>query len=397
MIAFNDNNIISTLEVSDASPAEERKNSSSAGASPGASLARAPRRRRTKAVRLIDVARASGVSIATVSMVVNGNTRISPATQKRVRRMIEKLGYRPHRAAAHAMSPGHRPPTLAVLLPARRQTFADGYFGELISGISERAAALGQTIVFEHVTPEFLRTSQHRALLDQRAVDGLLLMGFGDFDRFLDDFDGSESPVVLADAHVTRSRIDSVGCDYRSGAQQAMNYLLQLGHRHIGLITAAAGRCAKEVADVYRSAMATYGVRPGEGWIADGRFSEAGGEEAAEKILRRHPDVTAIFAASDPMAMGAAHYASRSGLAVPRDLSVVGFDDLRHSAFMNPPLSTVQLPLQEVGARAVERLIERINGTRHELASDRLPIHLVVRESTGLAKDLPPAGAVGAA
>jgi LacI family transcriptional regulator len=388
MIALNENiGGTTTLEITGDVPTANTRVAES----------RSPRRRRTKPVRLIDIARASGVSIATVSMVVNGNARISSATAKKVRKMIEKLGYRPNRATV-SLSVGQRPPTLAVLLPARRQAFADTYFGELISGISDRAASLGQTILFEHVTSDFLRANQHRAILEQRLADGLLLLGFGDFDRFLDDFTDADGPaaVVAVDSAITRTNIDSIGCDYRSGAQQAMNYLLQLGHRKIGLITAPTGRCATEVVEVYRAAMATYGVRPGEGWIADGQFTEAGGELAAEKILRRHGDVTALFAASDPMAVGAIHYASRRGMSVPRDLSVIGFDDLRFGAFLNPPLSTVRLPLQEVGARAVERLMERISG-RREVVSDRLPIHLVVRESTALAKDLPPAGTAGAA
>src|SRR5689334_466419 len=124
MIALNES--IGTLEITGDVPAS-RSNTRVAE--------RVPRRRRTKPVRLIDIARASGVSIATVSMVVNGNARISSATAKRVRKMIEKLGYRPNRAAV-SLSMGQRPPTLAVLLPARRQAFADAYFGELISGIS---------------------------------------------------------------------------------------------------------------------------------------------------------------------------------------------------------------------------------------------------------------------
>jgi DNA-binding LacI/PurR family transcriptional regulator len=369
------------------------------GASPERGGARVPRRRRTKPVRLIDVARSSGVSIATVSMVVNGNARISASTAKRVRTMIDKLGYRSHRAA-QSFSAGLRPPTLAVLLPARRQSFADTYFGELIRGISARAASLGQTIVFEHVPEDFLRAGQHRLMLQRRSVDGMLLIGFGDFDQILNDFasGADESPAVVAvDSAITRAPlVDSVGCDYRSGAQQAMNYLLQLGHRRIGLITASAGRCAMEVVEAYRTSMATYGLRPGDGWIADGQFTEAGGERAAEKILHRHPDTTGLFAASDPMAVGAMHCASRRGMRVPLDLSVIGFDDHRYGAFMNPPMSTVRLPLQEVGARACERLIERING-RREVVNDRLPIHLIVRESTALARDLPPAGTVGAA
>src|SRR5687767_4010724 len=109
-----------------------------------------PRRakRRTKPVRLSDVASAAGVSTATVSMVVNGNPRISSGTQKRVRRAIERLGYRPNRAAQRLTGRGS--PALMVLLPAHRQTFADSYFGEIISGITERAAAMGQIVQFEH-------------------------------------------------------------------------------------------------------------------------------------------------------------------------------------------------------------------------------------------------------
>jgi LacI family transcriptional regulator len=379
MIAFHD----TAVETPKAPAARERSVHPSTHPSGRA-------RRRTKSVRLVDVARAAGVSIATVSMVVNGHARISPATQKRVRRMIDKLGYAPNRAA-QLLSSGRRTPTLAVLLPARRQTFADTYFGELIAGISERAASLGQSVVFEHVTPDFLRTGQHLSMLEQKTADGLLLMGFSDYDRFLDDFAQTRQPVVVVDSHISRCEIDSVGCDYRSGAQQAMNYLLQLGHRRIGLISASSGRCAREVAEVYRSSMAAYGIRPGEGWMADGQFTEEGGEAAAGKILRRHKDLTAIFAASDTMAIGAVHYAAGAGLRIPSDLSIVGFDNLRHSAFLNPPLSTVNLPLQEVGARACERLMERISG-RQETVIERLPIHLVVRESTALAKDLPPAG-----
>jgi DNA-binding LacI/PurR family transcriptional regulator len=359
------------------------------------------RRRRTKPVRLVDVAKAAGVSIATVSLVVNQHPRISPATQRRVRSVIDKLGYKPNRGvqvlsgaqSTHAVT--WRKPTLAVLLPPQTNAFGDTYFGELISGITEKASSMGQSVTFEHASPEFVRAGRHLSLLERQGADGLLLMGFGDYDRFLDDFAKSKHPVVLVDSRVTRCQLDSVGCDYRAGAQQAMNYLLQLGHRRIGLITAAAGRCAREVADAYRVAMDMFGVRPGEGWIADGRFTEEGGHQAAEKILRRHPDVTALFAASDKMAIGAVHSAQSNGLVVPRDLSIIGFDNVRHAAFMNPPLSTIHLPLHEVGARACERLMERLRG-RKDVVNDLLPIHLVVRESTALSKDLPPAGSSAA-
>lgn len=354
-----------------------------------ATLAKPRRHRRPKAIRLHDVAKAAGVSVATVSMVVNNNPRISLATSKRVQRFINQLGYLPSRS--NQILSGARQPALAVLLPPQRHTFADVYFGELIGGIADAAARLGQAIVFERATPEFIRSKKHVTMLDTNAADGMLVLGFNDMHRFLDDFSGTKGPVIAVDSNLARAgSIDTVGCDYRSGAQQAMNYLLQLGHRKIGLITATGGgRSTRDVLEVYRAAMSTYGVRPADGWVVAGRLTEEGGDEAAAQMLGAHPEVTALFAANDKMAIGALHYATRNNLSVPTDLSIIGFDNLRHAAFMNPSLSTIHLPLHEVGVRACERLIERING-RAEKTDDRLPTHLVVRNSTSLARDLGP-------
>ena len=342
-------------------------------------------RRRTKAVRLSDVAGAAGVSTATVSMVVNGNPRISSTTQKRVRRAIERLGYRPNRAAQRLTGRGS--PCLMVLLPAQRQAFADSYFGELISGITERAAAMGQVVQFEHATPEMIRAGHHVSLLQQQSADGMLLVGFNDLHSFLEDFDEVANRVILVDSRVSRADLDSVTCDYRGGAMQAMNYLLQLGHRRIGLIGSST---RGEITDGYRAAMKHHGVAIEAGWMVDGMLTEAGGDEAAAKILKAH-DVTAILAASDRAAIGALHAAQRLGMSVPRDLSIVGFDNLRHAAFMNPSLTTVQLPLHEAGALACQRLVERIHDSAHDSGrrvNDRLPTHLIVRNSTSLARDL---------
>jgi DNA-binding LacI/PurR family transcriptional regulator len=120
--------------------------------------------------------------------------------------------------------------------------------------------------------------------------------------------------------------------------------------------------------------------------VADGKFTEQGGAEATEQILSRHPDVTAIFAANDKMAVGAIHQLSRRGIRVPEDVSVVGFDDLQHSAFVNPSLTTVRLPLYQVGALACERLVERIHG-RQERVAETLATHLVLRDSTAMARN----------
>jgi LacI family transcriptional regulator len=164
-----------------------------------------------------------------------------------------------------------------------------------------------------------------------------------------------------------------------------MNYLLQLGHRKIALITGAPeAHTARDVIDVYESTLRAAGALPPPTLRADGRFTEDGGAKACERILEKHPDVTAVFAGNDKMALGAMHQLRRRKLNIPTDVSVVGFDDLGHSAFVNPSLTTVHLPLYEVGTLSCERLIERIHGKIDRVA-EKLPTHLVVRDSTALA------------
>src|SRR5687768_12192401 len=171
-----------------------------------------------------------------------------------------------------------------------------------------------------------------------------------------------------------------------------MNYLLQLGHRRIGFINAAASeiRTSRDVGDVYRQKLESVGVTPDPQWVEDGKFTEEGGAKAAQAILDRDKDVTALFAGNDKMAVGALHYLTRNGVEVPGQVSVVGFDDLRHAAFVTPALTTVHLPLYEVGALACERLIERAHG-KTERVVERLPTHLIVRESTGMVNTSTPA------
>jgi LacI family transcriptional regulator len=188
------------------------------------------------------------------------------------------------------------------------------------------------------------------------------------------------------DNYFPQWNLDFAVCDYRSGAEQVMNYLLQLGHRNIAMITAGSEiTTASDVRQVYTEKLAVAGVVPDETWIEDGKFTEEGGGEAARVLLDRHPEVTAIFAGNDKMAVGALHQLSRMNVRVPQDVSIVGFDDLAHSAFVNPALTTVHLPLYQVGMLACERMIERIRG-RVERVTETLSTHLVVRDSTAMAR-----------
>ncbi|MEQ9454157.1 MAG: LacI family DNA-binding transcriptional regulator [Phycisphaeraceae bacterium] len=339
-------------------------------------------RKRAKRVSMREVARHSNVSVATVSMVLNNNPRISRATQVRVRRSMDDLGYTPDRVAQSLSSTYTR--LIAVLIPPLSHAFADAYFGEIISGIYDRAARLGHKIILEQAKPKFIESGQHVELVERRFVDGMLCLGFIENYEFIQDLVDRDQPVIAVNTQFTDLEVDTVVCDYTAGAEQAMNCLRQLGHQKIGMILGGSrGVTTQDVMAVYRANSEEMGTYDG-GLVVDGRYSESGGAEAARQLMDRHPEVTAIFCTNDKMAMGAMHYLHRSGRSVPEDVSVVGFDNLYASQFLNPPLTTVHLPLYDLGDLACERLIQRIRGLR-EPVSELLPTHLILRESTAMA------------
>jgi DNA-binding LacI/PurR family transcriptional regulator len=143
---------------------------------------------------------------------------------------------------------------------------------------------------------------------------------------------------------------------------------------------------SREIKNVYTDKLdQATGSKPDESWIEDGKYTEDGGAEATGALLARHPDLTAIFAGNDKMAIGALRYLKLHNIDVPGQVSVVGFDDMQHSAFVSPSLTTVHLPLYQVGLLACEKLIERVHG-RSEKVAETLSTHLVVRESTAMAR-----------
>ena len=337
-----------------------------------------------RAASLRDVAKEAKVSAATVSMVINGNPRISRATTTRIQRVIEKMGYQPNRLA-QSLSSKHTN-VVAIMLPALRHVFADAYFGEIISGVCDKAGKMGYKIMLEQAKPEFIKDKQHVRIFERRFVDGVLCMGINDRNRWLADFKPAGCPAILIDNSVDEYRVDSVMCNYESGTEQVMNYLQQLGHRHIGLITAGSAiKTSRQVVQAFQDAQSRIDAPRDDAYLADGKFTEEGGAEAAAVLLARNSDITALFCGNDKMAIGAMHYLIRSGRRVPQDVSIVGFDDLRHAAFVNPTLTTVHLPLYEVGANAMERLVERIHG-RADPVKEVLSTHLVVRQSTAMSR-----------
>ncbi|MEO0515184.1 MAG: LacI family DNA-binding transcriptional regulator [Planctomycetota bacterium] len=371
------------MSKSSSTPSSSLDAGSPAPASPTNKLAQASasvaRTKPAKRVSIRQIAEQAGVSTATVSMVLNDNPKITAATRDKVRRVIDKAGYQPNRIAQSLSGKYTR--VLGVLLPTLRHALADPYFGELISGICDRAARLGHKVTLESAKPDFIREKKHLELFDRRFVDGVLCLGFNDRHVFLKDFAKAGHPMIVVNNQFDPWGVDQVVCDYRSGTDQVMTYLQQLGHEKIGLIHGSPDVfTSRVIVDVFQHRA----PHLGDTFLEDGHFTEEHGIEAAAALLDRHPDLTAIFAGNDKMALGAIRYLALRGIKVPEQVSVVGFDDIPYSKFVTPSLTTVHLPFHEAGGLACERLIQRIRG-KTERINETLSTHLVLRESTGLA------------
>ncbi len=340
---------------------------------------------RVRAVSIRDVAAASGVSLTTVSLILNnGDSRISKPTRQRVLAAIDQLGYRPNRLAQGLQN--RRTHILAILVPHLGHTFADPYFGELISGIYERANRAGYKILLEAVGPAFLRQKKYLDLFDRCFIDGMLFMGSNDRDHFLEHFTDGRRPFVLVNN--VRADVNHVVCDYSAAGRTAAEHLLSLGHRRIAMIHGAGDvETARQLKSSFAATLAATGLEMPDSRMADGFYTEEGGACAAEELLRRDPSITAVFTGNDKMAAGAIQRLQSLGRKVPAEISVIGCDDIHAAAYVTPSLTTVRTPLFDLGRRACQCLLELLrNGPA--ACHETLPVELVIRESTSRPADL---------
>ena len=332
---------------------------------------------RTK-VTIYDVAEAAGVAISTVSRVLNESPEVSEATRARVQAAIAQLRFRPDRAAKQLARQAAS--TLAVALPSATSLF----YVELLKGVKDALRPYEIDLLLGNLGSTAPVQTLHR-FLDRGAVDGLLLAALPVDAELADALERTRAPVVLIGSR--RAGFDTVWWDDVAGARAAVTHLVELGHRRIGMIAAhpwsytAAARLAG-----YRAALEAAGVPFDPALVVAGDtlkhagFSEEAGGEAMLKLLDLPAPPTAAVASGDVQAFGAWAAARDRGLAVPRDLSLVGYDDLKLARYLG--LTTVAQRMQEVGNRAAERILERMRGEGEEEFRFHIAPELVVRQST---------------
>jgi LacI family transcriptional regulator len=334
--------------------------------------------RRPSRVTIKDIADIAGVSIATVSRVVNRRADVSDETRELVQRVVRERGYTANRNA-RGLSAG-RTDLVGVLVPLVHPA----YFSGILAGAAEALYEQDMRLVLSPTRHEHDREVSLVDRLMHGLTDGALLVLPEESSEELQQLlDRGNSFVVVDPRQALPARIPSVSAAHASGADQAMQHLLSLGHRRIGAITGPRGWVATEDRRRgYHAALAAAGILPDPALEAEGDFEIAGGLAAAARLLSLADPPTAIFAFNDNLAIGSIHAARARGLAVPNDLSVVGFDDVEYATVISPALTTVRQPLAEMGRMAVSLLVRLLERQRFETLHVELATRLVVRDST---------------
>jgi LacI family transcriptional regulator len=323
-------------------------------------------------VKMSDVARAAGVSVATVSKVVNARYGVAQATVERVQQVIHQLGYEASLGAQGLRS--HRTNVLGILL-AEFEPFST----ELLKGASREVAGTGyQLLAYSGGDGDGMAVGWERrslARLSGTLIDGAIIVT----PTVVETKQGFH--VVAVDPHTGPSDLPTVDSDNFAGAVVATTYLLSLGHRRIGHIS---GRPDLESARLreagFRQAMADAGVAVDERLVRVGGFRIESAASTAAELLALADRPTAVFAGNDLSAISTIDVAQGMGLTVPDDLSVIGFDNVPESALVTPQLTTISQPLQRMGAEALRLLIDLMRGVERD-THIRLPTELVVRAS----------------
>jgi LacI family transcriptional regulator len=324
------------------------------------------------------VAERAGVSISTVSHVINNTRVVSDEVRRRVQGIIAEMRYVPS-AVARSLK-NDKTNTIGVLVP----NSSNPYFAELIRWIEDAAFELGYNIILCNAHGGAQKQTAYLRLLMEKRIDGLVLVASGADDEQDLLLRSHESvPIIQLERALPGLDADLVLAGQEEGAYQATRHLIELGHRAIACVSGPVDLPrSRERVGGYLRAMREAGLDVPDGDILNVEFTSAGGHAAFGSLLARPQRPSAVFVTSDLMAIGGLCAASSAGVRVPGELSVVGYDDIGAASYAAPPLTTIAPPKREMARLAIGQLIERIRGGHSPLRSTALASSLIVRAST---------------
>jgi DNA-binding LacI/PurR family transcriptional regulator len=336
-----------------------------------------------RGVTMDEVAKAAGVSHATVSRVVNGNPRVNLTTRRQVERTIERLGFVPNSAARTLVT--RRSDSIGVLIPEpTSRVFGDPFFAEVLRGISAGLTARQMHLVLVMSQGQEEERWAERYLASRGHVDGVILFSLHGEDPLPDHLQSLGIPVVVGGEPPRGARVSYVDNDNHGGAVKAVNHLIDLGRTTIATITGPLDMPAGVTRRAaYREALKGAGRTLDPDLEESGEFTREGGQRAMEVLLERCPDIDAVFAASDLMAAGALSALYAAGRRVPEDIAVVGFDDSIIALSTQPSLTSVHQSMEVMGRELVSLLLQAIDAGDHVVRGVVLETTLIVRQSSG--------------
>ena len=327
---------------------------------------------------IYEVAKRAGVSPSTVSRVLSQPGVVSAKTRSRVLRAVDVLGYTPNSTAKNLRTA--RTGKLLVTVP----DISNPFFSLILQGIEDAAQREEYAVLLGDTQHDDRREQRYALMLKSKEADGLIFLGHRlpeAAQALVRNTAPRCAPVVNGCEFNPRLAVPSVHIDNAGAAADATSLLYDLGHRRIGIVT---GPLVSPLScDRLRGASTIARARGGDDFVVvGGDFTVESGAEAADRLLNAENRPTAIFCFNDEMAMGVLDYARQIGVSVPRDLSVIGFDDIRFARYTYPPLTTVAQPMREIGEGTVKLLLSILASDGETPASVTLPHTLVVRGTT---------------
>ncbi|UOY91780.1 LacI family transcriptional regulator [Ectobacillus sp. JY-23] len=328
-----------------------------------------------------DIAKVAGVSVTTVSRALNGYSDVSEKTRQKIMAVSKELNYSPNTLARSLVM--NKSTTIGLLVSGMTaDSVKDNFTFEVLRGIDQFVAETNYDLILFSTNSTKQREKTYSQLCRERRVDGVILQGIKTDDPYLQEVVESDIPCVLIDIPIESQTVGYVTTDNVLGAKKAVDYLLERGHRKIAMVNGHDfAFVSQERLKGYMQALQEKGIPYHQEWVLNGAFEEEEAERQVLHLLQKNKDITAIFCASDLMAIGAMQAIKKLNMDIPEQISIVGYDDILLASYMNPRLTTIAQDKYKMGYEAAKLLIEMLEGSRQSCKTV-LETKLVVREST---------------
>jgi LacI family transcriptional regulator len=326
---------------------------------------------------IYEVSKLAGVSLATVSRVINNSGKVTPATREKVEAAMKSLGYRPNLIAQSLAS--SRSNSIGILVPELHGPF----FGNMLSNIEDELRAYGKHVIITAGHSHEEREKEAIGFLASRQCDALILHVYAVGNDYLRDLIKGPIPFVLMGRNLPEIKDGCITIDNEQGEYLAARKLIELGHKELVYIAGPLWK-SDGIArmDGFRRALDENGLRFDERRVAEGTYEEASGRRAMRELLARQLRFTGLVCANDEMAAGAIAVARDAGMKLPDDLSVIGFDNVFFTRYMHPALSTIHYPIDVMGRMAARCVLRDVYGVGGLEIRNRFEPELVSRAST---------------